>query len=428
LTSLGRLIARVLLAAGAALCVAALASSVASAAPTGGISGTVIGADTQEGIEGVEVCATRHQPAFLESCENTAADGTYAIEGLGAGEYEVWFYAGALGYRITSLPDPVPVDTEPVAGIDAELVPFSQITGTVTRSSDGEPVEEVEVCAWELPGEELAACAYTEFDGSYLLDELEPGEYGIEFWPYESGQNLIGQFYDHRSRWEEADPVVVEEGETVSGIDAVLDPGATISGHVYAAATGGALEEIPVCAIEVVSGELWVCDWTRPDGNYELPFLSSGQYKVVFSIDFEEWYEEEFEEEESDGFPTEFWNEQSTLAAANAISVATGQNVTGIDAHLGPPAPQPPSSQPPASVIVPPITRSVTTLPATAKRKHCRRGFKRKKVKGKVRCVKSKKRRHPHAAAHSRLTDTPASLSPIETRELHRLRSLIRDR
>ncbi|HET7507929.1 MAG TPA: carboxypeptidase-like regulatory domain-containing protein [Solirubrobacterales bacterium] len=386
-----------------ALVLAALAPAAASAVPTGAIEGTVTGTDTQEGIEGVEVCATRYEPTFLESCELTAADGTYAIEGLGAGEYEVAFYAHAVGYRSEFLPGSVTVGTEPVTEIDAELAPFSQITGTVTGSADGQPIEGVEVCAWELTGEEeYVACSYTEEDGTYVLDNVEPGEYGVEFWPYETGLNLIGEVYDNRERWQEADPVVVGEGETVSGIDAALDPGATISGHVYSNASGAALEEIPVCAVKALTGELWVCDWTRPDGRYELPYLSAGPYKVVFSIDFEEWYGEEFEEE-NDGFPTEYWNEQTSLAAANVIAIGTGESVTGIDARLGPPATEPTGGSGTVEVQMPPpevikaVPPSATTPSApVVRRKHCRKGFRRKKVGGKVRCVRVKKHRHQH--------------------------------
>lgn len=407
---------RMLLALVAVLAAAALAPAAASAVPTGAIEGTVTGTDTLEGIEGVEVCATRYEPTFIESCEKTAADGTYAIEGLAAGEYELAFYGHSVGYRSEFLPGTVVVGTEPVTGVDAELAPFSQISGTVTRSADGEPVEGVEVCAWGLSSEEYVGCAYTEADGTYVIEEVEPGEYGVEFWPYETGQNLMGEFYDNRQHWQEADPVVVGEGESVSGIDAALDSGATISGHVFAAATGAALAEIPVCAIEVLSGELWVCDWTRPDGSYELPFLSGGQYKVVFSIDFEEWYGEEFEEEENDGYPTEFWNEQTTLAAANAITVATGQNVTGIDDHLGSAAP---------AVITPPAVTPITSpRPKIVAKpvRHCRKGFRRKKVRGKIRCVK--RRHHHHRRHRSGRTIVPATAdgspqAPLEALERH---------
>jgi hypothetical protein len=379
-----------LLALAALLCVAALLPATASAVTTS-ISGTVTGEDTATGIEGVEVCATRIGGAFLESCELTAADGTYLIDGLPAAEYEVWFYAGGTGYRSEGYPDTIVVEVDPITGIDAELAPVSSITGTVTRSSDGAPVEEVEVCAWEWTTFEYAGCAWSGSDGSYRIEGLEPGEYGVEFWPYETGQDLVVQYFDRRDRWQEADPVSVGEGETVSDVDGVLDAGAIISGHVSSAANGAALAEIAVCAIDAPSSEPWECNWTDENGDYELRGLSKGQYKVVFSIDFEEWYEEDFGEEEDDGYPTEFWNEQTTLAAANTINLATSQTVTGIDAHLGSPPPPPPP------LMTPPPAAPITSPTVKPRAKHCRKGFKRKKVKGKVRCVKRKKHhRHRH--------------------------------
>lgn len=381
-----------LVAIAALLCLAALAPAVAAAAPTGAIEGTVTGSDTNEGVEGVEVCATRDESPFIESCALTGLDGTYAIEALPAGDYEVWFYGRLAGYHTRSYSGLVAVGTEPVTGIDAQLDPMSSISGVVVRSSDGEPVSDVEVCAFGIFSEEFGGCTYTESDGSYEIEEVEPGEYGVEFWPYESGQNLVVQYYNHRARWSEADPVRVEEGESVEGIDAELDPGATISGHVSSALTGASLEEIPVCAIDATSDELWICNWTEPDGSYELPLLSAGPYKVIFSVDFAEWYGEEFGEEENDGLATQFWNNQTTLAAANVLALTTGQAVSGVDARLGS---LPPVLQPPAVV-----TPQAAPPPPKRIRKHCRKGHRLKKVKGKYRCVKRKKhRRHHHHAA-----------------------------
>lgn len=393
--------------------VAALLPAAASAVPGGAIQGTVTAADTHEGIEGVEVCASRLEGAFLESCEYTAADGTYAIEGLPAAEYEVAFWAFGTGFVTSFYPTPVVVESEPVSGIDAELLRTTAIEGTVTRSSDGAPVEEVLVCAFDLVNDEYGRCVETGPDGTYVLEEIEAGEYAIEFWPGFTGQNLAFQFYNHRDHLPEADPVSVEAGEVVSEVDAELGVGGTISGHVLSNATGAALEGIWVCAIDVATDELMVCNSTEADGSYDLPILPAGQYKVAFSIDFEEWFEEEFGEEENDGFPTEFWNDQTMLSAANVVSLVTGQSVTGIDARLGPPASQPSGGSGPAPVLMPPAQKPPVTTPlTTVKKKHCRRGFKRKKVKGKVRCVKKRKHRH-RSARPTATADAPPALRPL---------------
>ena len=408
--------ARLLLALIATLCVAAFAPAAASAVPTGSIEGTVTGADTNEGVGGIEVCAWSlsleegEEEAWYD-CVFTALDGTYAIEEVPAGEYEVEFWAEGTGY-ITQYydgkshwweSDPVVVGTGATTGIDAELTRAAVLEGTVTRSSDEEPVEEVEVCAWGIEDEEFGGCTWTAPDGSYSL-EVEAGEWGVEFWPAWSGQNLTYQYFDHRDRWSEADPVIVGEGETVEEIDAELDPGATIVGRVSSALTGSGLEEILVCAIDASTDELSVCTWTF-EGEYEIPFLPAGQYKVAFSLDRNEWFGVEGFED-ADGFPTQFWNKQTTLAAANVIPLGVGQAVSGIDAQLGL---APPGTQPAATVVTPPATIQPVTTPLPHKtKKHCRKGFKRKKVKGKYRCVKrTKQHRRHHRQGSARLSSAP---------------------
>ena len=381
-------------------CLAVMCAPAAALAATGAIEGTVTDAKTAEPIKGVRACAWAPEAEESEeeepaACDfSTSSDGSYLIAGLDPGEYKVEFWPKRLPYEFQfyegtqswSKAKPVVVESgETTSGIDAELEPLAAIEGTVTRSSDGEPVEEVEVCAWPVSEEGFGECTGTASDGSYLIAGLEAGEYEVEFWPGYTGQNLAYQFYKDKDRWYEADGVAVEAGETTSGIDAELHPGAMISGTVSRAATGAALEEIRVCSIDAPSGQLWICSWTEPNGSYEVPFLSKGQYKVVFSVDLAEWFgEEEFEE--NDGYPTQFWNNQTTLAAANVVPLATGQTVPGIDGHLGPP---------PSTVVVPPVVKT----PVHPKRKHCRKGFKRKKVKGKVRCVKRHKHRRHHRSS-----------------------------
>lgn len=409
-----------LLAATALLCAAAFAPAVASAAPTGSIEGTVIGADTQEGVEGVEVCAwplefpeEEGEEEEFWGCEFTDADGNYVIPTLAAGEYEIEFWARGTGYLSRYYPDFVTVGTGAVTGIDIELSRAATIEGTVTRSSDEEPVEEVEVCAWGIEEEEFGGCAETSFDGTYEL-EVPPGEWGVEFWPGWTGQNLTYQYFNHRDRWSEADPVPVEEGETVEEIDAELDPGATISGRVSSASTGAGLEEIIVCAIDGLTDELTVCAWTF-EGEYEIPFLPAGQDKVAFSLDRNEWFGVEFFED-ADGFPTQFWNNQTTLAAANTIPLGVGQAISGIDARLGT---APPSGGGQSSVITPPtITPPVATPPVTTPvihraKKHCRKGLKRKKVKGRYRCVKRRHHRRHHQRSSARVSSAPDGSSSL---------------
>jgi hypothetical protein len=280
------------------------------------------------------------------------------------------------------------------AGIDADMDRTATINGTVLAVEDGLGVEEVEACAYPLdPAEEtFFSCGYSDADGSYSIRGLVPGSYKVEFWTGWTGRDLAFQFYDHRNRYQEADVVTVVEGEWLEGVDADLVAGASIRGHVSDLVTGAPIEA-RVCSIDAASGQLTTCTWPDEDGNYVLRSLPGGAYKVVFSPELWEFFPEEaFPGEDDDGLPTQFWNNQATLGAANVISLASGASGTGVDARFAL-APAPP-------VLTPPLAR-----PPVHKHRKCRRGYRKKLVRGKRRCVKVRKhRRHRHGKQAHRPT------------------------
>lgn len=388
MTSQGSPIGRGWIAAAALAFALLLAAAPAARAATGSIAGTVIDAVGKSGVAEVEVCAWSLPDEEELGCAETDSNGDYSITGLAPGEYAVEFYGRARGYHYQAYDgkptwaeaDPVLVGGGVTGGIDAELTPTARIKGTVTAGATGLPVEDVEVCALESTGEETveAACDYSGEDGSYSLG-VEAGAYKIQFW---SGRpsNLAMQFYDHEGRWSAADALTVAEGEVRTGVDAALLPAATISGHVLRAATGLPLEEIRVCSIEAAGDALLTCTWTGSDGSYTLHRLPGGTYKIAFSLDLEEWFG--FGSGENDGFPTQFWDNQATLAAATPIALAYGAAATGIDARLGPPATPP-------TIVAP-------TIVPKPKPKRCRQGFRRKTIRGKSRCVKAHRHRKHH--------------------------------
>jgi Carboxypeptidase regulatory-like domain len=379
-------------------CIALLAPAGALAA-TGSISGTVIDAETHAPIEKVQACAFEVDEEENFECAKTAANGQYTIPTLQAGTYEVGFYPGnGVNYVFQVFDgksswaeaDPVIVAAGATTPeVDAELLPGGAISGKVTTAVGAQPVEEVEVCATEVPEEEALGCAYSEAGGSYEIVGLPEAEFKVEFLP-ETG-DLLGQYYKHKYTWATADPVAVTTGDVVPGIDADLDRGAEIHGTVYSATTGLPLREILVCSVFASSGRLTNCDETNTSGQYTLSPLYSGSYKVAFSLEFREFFAGEELEPENDGYPTQFYNGKSTLAAADTLSLVPPNILNGIDGHIG---------SPPALVPTP------LPIPAKPKSLKCKKHFHKKKVNGKVKCVRirAKGRRHHHrgAAGHTR--------------------------
>src|SRR6478672_9849662 len=158
------------------------------------------------------------------------------------------------------------------------------IEGEITAEGGG-PLAEVWACAYLAQGEEFEEnCDFTGSDGVYAIHGLEAGEYKVEFWSEATEPSYVGEYYDNKPFWEEADEVEVEEGVAAPGIDAELAEGATIEGEIRAASAGGLLGEAAavVCA-QRLSGEPVGCALTRSDGTYVLPSLPADEYKVQFT-------------------------------------------------------------------------------------------------------------------------------------------------
>jgi hypothetical protein len=406
---------RIALGAFAAGLLALAMVSGSALASTGSISGKVTMASTGAEMAGVKVCA--HPQGFsipfegegqLGGCTHTAADGTYEFADLASLVYEIEFLPDEdrfIQQRYKDSPagtpsdDLVKVESAPITGIDAVIQWPARLEGTVTATEDGLPATGIEVCAYKSDGW-FVRCDWTAADGSYSIDVWQAGEYEIEFGSGSSGRNFAIQLYDHVDRIEEAELFPVSLSEVITGLDADLEPGGTISGHIAHTIAGEFQEEIQVCSIDATTDEIWTCVWSnRATDDYALRFLSPGPYKVVFAP------EKTFPEtkgEVSSGFPTQFWDYTTSLVAANVISVGTGTNVAGIDGWLGLPKPRPLVQAAPA------VTSGFLPMPQV--RHKCRRGFRKKVVHGKIRCVKRHKRRHmnkPHPSRRRSVVERP---------------------
>jgi hypothetical protein len=389
--SIGRRRFAVLVLAGL-LCLAALAPASALA---GSISGTVIDASTLEPVESLEVCAYPMSEEWeVWFCDETDVDGEYAIEDLEADEYAVEFWGRPLNY-IPQFFDGHEAwweadillleSSESITGVDAELVTGGRVEGVVEEAGTGLPLEEIAVCGWTIDTEEFGGCAETDADGEYAIGGMPAGEYEIEFWP--QGQNYLPQYYDHKAHWWEADPVSVALGATTPGIDADLLPGAAVEGQVRH--DGSPDFNVEVCAWSTDPEGAIRCAYPDLTGHYAITGLPGDEYKVEF------W---PFDE----SLPVQFWDHKPTWDQADPVSLATGSVTTGIDADLGALAPPPTPPTPPAAPAATPST-IVTPPPSQTKprRKRCKKGFRKKRVHGKVRCVKKKRARHSRRAQSS---------------------------
>lgn len=304
------------------------------------ISGTVTSASTGLPIEGIQVTAWAGSDRGMIPAGQafTAADGTYVIGGLVADPqgYRVEFYDPTLTYvpefyndkASAELADPVFVEPGvTTAGIDAALIEFGRITGTVTSESDGAPLGNVWVTAYrQYPDGYWGPWAgtVTAADGTYTLGGLEAGAYRIEF-AHMSGDYAY-EYYRDASTLRKGQTIRVALGSVVSGIDAALGPAGKIAGTVVAARTGAPLGSVYVSVYRNEGGtwsQVMFGAETAPDGSYAVGGLPTGVYRVEFN----DW---------SGEYTGEFYQNRPDLRSATAVAVRAGTTRSGIDAELDP--------------------------------------------------------------------------------------------
>jgi RHS repeat-associated protein len=291
----------------------------------GVIRGRISSAGTDSPLGDAEACAYDPEGSAYR-CADTGPQGEYAIDGLAAGEYVVYFlelgggevsyYDGAFGPGEATKVKVTPPATR--TGIDGRLHANGHIAGTVTSSAAGEPAVGVEVCALSPEGFQQS-CATTGASGTYSL-AVASGKHEVEF--RSPTQRFETQYYDGVPSATEAQLVEVGEAETKEGIDAAMVGPGEIAGRVTEAGTGAGLAGISVCALPAegfVSGH---CAQSGPNGEYAIPNLASGGWKVSFSAPT------------GMNFIAQYYAGKATYAEATTVTTTPGSVTAGIDAAL----------------------------------------------------------------------------------------------
>jgi hypothetical protein len=112
-----------------------------------------------------------------------------------------------------------------VAG-PARAASAASIAGTVTDTI-GAPIEGICVIA---EGSSWGSFAETDAEGHYVFTDLEPDYYKVRFYDCHENPTYVGEWYDDKPTWNDADYVRVDGGESVGGIDAQLTLGGFITG------------------------------------------------------------------------------------------------------------------------------------------------------------------------------------------------------
>src|SRR5262249_37507943 len=212
-------------------------------------------------------------------------DGTYQLKGLAGGRYLVVFdpsCQGQISRNYLAQSRHVSVRPEQsLTGVNAYLKPGAGVSGVVT-DSHGNALQGVCIRITNGHGN---AFAESGPDGSYSIVGLPADSYIVEFTGgCGSPGSLAPQYYKNESSLGSADPITLVAGKVMSGIDAAMTPGATITG-VVTDASGHRLSNICVGIADeslLFFGDFFNDIESTKSGIYHARNLAPGHYQVDF--------------------------------------------------------------------------------------------------------------------------------------------------
>ena len=294
---------------------------------TASIQGTVT-APNGVNIAGthVYVSSTAFQGAVGESA--VEANGSYKIIGLPAGSYKLHFSGWNTGAQDQWYKNATSYDTatavtvtagQVLTGINATLVKGATISGKVTVPA-GLSSSTMYVAATTSDSQRQAGQVSIGADGSYKIIGLSAGSYKLHFFGWNTG--ILDQWYKNAVSFGTATAVTVTAGQDLAGVNATLVKGASISGKVTAPA-GVTLSNISVSASPSAEqgSRMSQAVSTAPDGSYKITGLAPGAYKLQFSG-------------RNTGALDQWYKNAASFQTATAVTVAVGQDLTGINATL----------------------------------------------------------------------------------------------
>ena len=299
---------------------------IAHRSSLGSISGRVTKAADGSPIQELWVQVFDYVAGFFRGWGCTDSNGVYEIDGVQPGTYRVVVYTYHTDYMAEYYDDareeqnatPVGVDVgQRASGIDFALTIGGTITGTVTRDSDGAPVPDLWVTAYDYDTGSSSS-DMTDPNGAYEIMGLCSGLYRVG--AFTSGTEYVDEYYDNVFEYQDATPVQVIEGQVTSNRDFGLLVGGRISGTVTRDSNDAPIPGLWVYAEDHATG------WgesaiTDANGVYSINKLRPGAYKVWVST-------------YNTAFMREYYDNALEEQNATPVDVNVGQHVSGIDFGL----------------------------------------------------------------------------------------------
>jgi len=312
----------------------------------GSISGTLKDSVGQP-ISGVPINISDLNNNYSNHSAVSDSLGKYTVNGLKAGTYGVQFnqYWNQIGTSaqqwyngkyVGSEADPVTLaEGQKVTGIDEVLEEGGIVTGTV-KDPNGKTLPNVDVSVYYNYSKsgssyyEQVGTASTDYYGNYAITNLKAGSYTLEFNPrdYNDCNNTFYslQRYDNQTTNAKATPITVKAGSTTSGIDAQLQKGGGISGTITDSNGNPISDSLSISIYDVNNAGYLNSAQPYSNGNFVINDLPVGTYKIYF-YPYAQYAAQP-------PYVLEYYNDKTSLSAADEVIVSLGKITTGINASL----------------------------------------------------------------------------------------------
>jgi protocatechuate 3,4-dioxygenase beta subunit len=297
--------------------------------PGGGkISGYVKDA-AETGLYGVTVEVWGGQYDYWIGNTQTDTNGYFEIPGLMAGSYKILtrtndiypveWYSDKTSYETADLVTVTEGGNTEVTIILGGADPNpAGISGQVTDYS-GSGIENVTVNIYD-PGNNFIDSALTDINGDYAVQGIPSGDYKVYFDTGTAG-NYLPEWYENKGAFDEADTITVSPGQALTGIDAQLEQGGTLSGRVMNEAEVGV--EGVLVRVRDLDRNLITTANTDANGDYTIDRLPANSYKIHFDVKNANGY-----------YVSQWYNNRDSFDTANIV-IVMGGGTTTVDAILG---------------------------------------------------------------------------------------------
>jgi hypothetical protein len=190
------------------------------------------------------------------------------------------------------------------------------ISGVVVSESDGSPIADVRVSAYNFSTGWYGGNVGTQSDGSYIITGLSEGFYRVQT---DSNDDYFGEYYDNKDDPNSATFVSVTRDGTTSGINFNLARGGRITGIVTTNSGGSPIGGAYIRVDEITGGH-YAYAYSQANGSYIVKGLPAGNYTVHIDNDW--------------NYVTQYYDHAGDEDAATQISVNLEETKTDINFSL----------------------------------------------------------------------------------------------